>query len=212
MRSWILFDVGGVLELTDDATWPSAYITGCADRLGITVEEFEARLATVLLPDAGTRSGVQDEFWRAWGTAVGAGPELLDAMQADFWDTYCGVANTELINVARSLVGRTGLAILSNSADGAREQEERRFGFSAIFDPICYSHELGVTKPDPYAFRLALDAMNTKPDMVLFIDNRIENVESARAIGMTAVLHVDNPTTIAAINGWLSGECLADQG
>lgn len=202
--SWILFDVGGVLELVDDRTWPAAYVARCADRLDITVADFEARLATVMLPDAGTRSGVEEEFWQVYGSAVGADQHVLQQMRADFWDAYCGAANTELIDFVRSLVGRTGLAILSNSADGAREQEEQRYGFSTIFDPICYSHEIGVNKPDPLAYRIALDAMGTEPEAVLFVDNRVVNVEAAQAIGMHGLLHADNRNTLGRISSWLT--------
>lgn len=202
--SWILFDVGGVLELVDDRTWPAAYVARCADRLDITVAEFETRLAAVMLPDAATRSGVEEEFWQVYGSAVGADPEVLQQLRADFWDAYCGEANTELIDFVRSLVGRIGLAILSNSADGAREQEEQRYGFSSIFDPICYSHEIGVNKPDPLAYRVALDAMGAEPAAVLFVDNRTVNVEAAQAIGMHGLLHTDNPTTLARITSWLT--------
>lgn len=202
---WILFDVGGVLQLVDDDNWPAGFVARSAGRLGISVGEFEARLATVRLPDAGTRSGVEGEFWRVYGSAVGADPALLQAMREDFWDSYCGRANTELIDFARSLVGRVGLAILSNSADGAREQEERRFGFSALFDPICYSHEIGVNKPDPRAFRTVLDRMGATAGSVIFVDNRVDNTEAAAALGLRSILHVDNLTTIRAISGLLGG-------
>jgi len=205
VNAWILFDIGGVLELRDDDAWPVAYVARCADRLGIDVAEFEARLATVRLPDAGTRTGVEEQFWQLFGSAVGAGPQLLPAIRADFWDSYCGVANVELINFAESLAGRIGLAILSNSADGAREQEERRFGFSKIFDPICYSHEIGVNKPNPDAYRIAVERMGTRPESVLFIDDRISNVDAAREFGMDAGLHQDNQATISFICSWLSG-------
>ena len=203
--SWILFDVGGVLELVDDEAWPVAYVGRCADRLGISAEEFEARLDTVRLPDASIHSGVEEEFWQVFASAVGAGPALLPTIRDDFWDSYCGTVNSELINYARSLMGQVGLAILSNSADGAREQEEQRFGFSAIFDPIRYSHEIGVNKPDLEAYRIAVTRMETEPGSVLFIDNRAANVEAARRFGMRAWLHQDNPATIAMISGWLSG-------
>lgn len=203
---WILFDVGGVLERVDDATWPTAYVARCAGRLGISAAEFEARLATARLPDAGTRSGVEEEFWRVWGSAIGARPEQLQVMRADFWDAYCGSADTELLGFAGSLVGRVGLAILSNSADGARQEEERRYGFSAIFDPICYSHEIGVNKPDPRAFRIALQAMGARADDVLFVDNRPENTDAAQRLGMRAILHSDTRATIAKITGWLSAD------
>jgi FMN phosphatase YigB (HAD superfamily) len=43
-------------------------------------------------------------------------------------------------------------AILSNSADGARREERRCFGFEELVDVIVYSHEVGLAKPDPAIF------------------------------------------------------------
>lgn len=98
-----------------------------------------------------------------------------------------------------TLRGRVGLAILSNSGDGAREEEERRYRFSELFDPICYSHEIGVTKPNPLAFEIALGQMSTQPSNVFFIDDVTENIAAAQELGMRAHLHVDTKSTIDAI-------------
>ncbi|MDQ0613558.1 FMN phosphatase YigB (HAD superfamily) [Microbacterium sp. W4I4] len=128
-----------------------------------------------------------------------------DAMRTDFWDAYCGVANTELIEYARSLRGRASLAILSNSADGAREEEERRYGFSEIFDPICYSHEQGMNKPEERAYTLALTRMDADAGDVFFIDDHQHAVDGAAAVGIRGIVHVDNASTIAAIEEFLAG-------
>ncbi|WP_417554408.1 HAD family hydrolase [Microbacterium sp.] len=125
-------------------------------------------------------------------------------MRADFWDAYCGTGNTELIDYARSLKSRVGLAILSNSAAGAREEEERRYGFSKIFDPICYSHEQGVNKPDPQAYLAALRRLDADPADVLFIDDHQVSIDGAAAVGIRGILHRDNATTIAAIERFLA--------
>jgi putative hydrolase of the HAD superfamily len=130
---------------------------------------------------------------------VGADADQLAQMRAEHWDAYCGVANTELLDWARARIGEVGLAILSNSGDGAREEEERRFGFSRIFNPICYSHEIGFTKPDPAAYLAALRAMDARPDEVVFVDNAPTAVTGAQACGIRSILHVDNATTIAAL-------------
>lgn len=89
---------------------------------------------------------------------------------SELWDAYCGEENSELLEQARSLWGGAGLAILSNSGDGAREEEECRFMLSSIFEPICYSHERGVAKPDAGAYRNALTLMCANAGDVLFID------------------------------------------
>jgi putative hydrolase of the HAD superfamily len=203
--SWVLWDVGGVLSLVDDASWPGLWEARWAAELGLAPTEFRARVGAADLPDAGIRAGVEDTWWQGLAAAVGADPAVLPRMRADYWDAYCGAANTELIAYAASLAGRVGLAILSNSGDGAREQEERRFGFSRIFDPICYSHEIGYSKPDPAAYLAALTAMGTRPGEVVFVDNAERAVAGARACGITSVLHVDNATTIAAVESTLTG-------
>ena len=196
---WVLFDVGDVLELCGDGEWPRSWAHRCAERLGIGIEAFDARVAGADLPPAQIRDDVEKEYWRLFGEAVGADDVLLARMVADFWDAYCGQPNTELVEFARSLRGTVGLAILSNSGDGARREEERRYGYSAIFNPICYSHEIGVTKPDTAAYVAALDAMGASADEVLFIDNAPICVEGARKCGFAALLHEDNATTMTAV-------------
>ncbi len=73
-----------------------------------------------------------------------------------------------------------------------------------MFHPICYSHEQGVNKPDPRAFELALTRMGTDPARVLFVDDHAANVSAAQELGLSAVLHRDNATTIRAIDAFLA--------
>ena len=168
-------------------------------RLNLIGTEDQGRLESSELPDAGIRWGVEEEFCRGDGAAGGASATQLHRMRADYWDAYCSQVNTELLDLSRSLVGQVGLAILSNSGDGARREEERRFGFSALFDPICYSHEIGVAKPDPEAFRIALRAMNADADEVLFIDDIQANIAEAGRQGLQTVLHEQNEATASTI-------------
>ncbi|WP_374010375.1 HAD family hydrolase [Leifsonia sp. LS-T14] len=202
--SWLLLDIGGVLEIVDDSGRAGSFASRWAPVLGLTAEEFTQRIAEADLPDAARNKAVADAYWRGIGGALGASPEQLASMRCDFWDDYCGVANDELLAFLGRLQGQVGLAILSNSGDGAREEEERRYGFSRVFDPICYSHEIGVTKPDAGAFHIALDQMGAQPSGVLFIDDVADNVAAARRLGMRAHLHVDNATTIAAVRAQCS--------
>jgi putative hydrolase of the HAD superfamily len=202
--SWLLLDIGGVLEVVDDSGRADTYANRWAPVLGLTPEEFTQRITQADLPDAARSTGVAEAYWRGIGDVLEASPEQLVSMRADFWDDYCGRPNDELLGFLEGLRGEVRLAILSNSGDGAREEEERRYGFSRLFDPICYSHEIGVTKPDAAAFEIALDQMGTQPSNVLFIDDVADNVAAARRLGMRALLHVDNAATIAAIRARLA--------
>ena len=202
---WILYDIGGVLALVDEHTWPQELEKRWSIRVGLSVEELRARLDAADLPDTTLQTGVADEYWQKFAAALGIDDAQAAAMQAELWDAYCGQSNVELLDHARSLSGRARLAILSNSGDGAREEEERRFNFSSIFDPICYSHEQGVAKPDPAAYLTALDRMGADAADVLFIDDNEGPMRGAQACGIRAILHRDNATTIAEIERFLAG-------
>jgi len=60
---------------------------------------------------------------------------------------------------------------------------------AAMFDhfrDIVVSGDEKMVKPDPAIYRLALDRFGVAADAALFIDDRLENVEGARAVGMMA--------------------------
>ncbi|MES2866048.1 MULTISPECIES: HAD family hydrolase [Microbacterium] len=201
---WILYDIGGVIEIVDDHSWPAELRAMWSARSGLTPEEYDAKLSAADLPDTTLNEGVLEEYWRGVAEALSLDDAAIESMRVELWDAYCGEENSELLDHARSLRGRCGLAILSNSGDGAREEEERRFGLSAVFDPICYSHEQGVLKPDARAFERALERMKTTADRVLFIDDNAPNIDAAEALGIRAVLHCDNTATIDAIERFLA--------
>lgn len=51
------------------------------------------------------------------------------------------------------------------------------------------STSLGVAKPHPEAFLLALKAMGLKPEEALYLDDDPENVEAARGLGLRAEVY-----------------------
>lgn len=119
-RPWILFDIGGVLELVDDDTWPQQWWDRWRRHAGLSAEEFEARLAVADLPPIDIETGTGERFWGAVGRMLGIDTDDVAVMRADFWDAYCGTGNAELFAYIETLPARANLAILSNSVDGAR--------------------------------------------------------------------------------------------
>lgn len=59
-------------------------------------------------------------------------------------------------------------------------------GYDDLFDVSCYSYELGAAKPDPEFFVRAADRIGSEPAAILFIDDNLANVESARDVGLAA--------------------------
>ena len=48
------------------------------------------------------------------------------------------------------------------------------------------SYKIGLTKPDQEAFEFVIESMQTKPEQILFLDDNMINVESARNCGIDA--------------------------
>ncbi len=69
---------------------------------------------------------------------------------------------------------------------------------------LVYSHEIGVAKPDPRAYLVLCEQLGVAPEELVFLDNRLPNVDAARGLGIHALLHVSTPESIAAIRMLLS--------
>jgi HAD superfamily hydrolase (TIGR01509 family) len=135
--------------------------------------------------------------------ALGLTGGTADEFMAEFWDWYCGVLDAELVSYAAALRPRYRTAILSNSAAGARREEQARFGFAELVDVIVYSDGLGLAKPDPRVYALLCAELGVAPTDVVFLDTRPPNVEAARELGMHGILHGDTQRSIAAVEALL---------
>ena len=121
-------------------------------RLGLDPGEINERMADVWRGGSiGTVS--EHDVHQAVTERLGLDERQLEEFMAWIWREYLGTANTELIEYARRLRPRYRTGILSNSFVGAREREQAAYGFEDLVDEIIYSHECGMSKPDPGSTR-----------------------------------------------------------
>ncbi|MFI0435697.1 MAG: HAD family hydrolase [Parachlamydiaceae bacterium] len=81
-------------------------------------------------------------------------------------------------------------ALLSN----VREKQaaiKRKHGYYDLFNPIQFSYETGIKKPDPQAYKILLDKLKLPPQSILFVDNREVNVEAAKQLGIDGVVFIN---------------------
>jgi HAD superfamily hydrolase (TIGR01509 family) len=194
----VVFDIGGVLEITPPTGWQARWCS----QLGLSEEAFRALLAPP--GRAGSLGRIGLERYTATAQALlGLDDEQTVAFMDDLWHEYLGTPNTELIGYFTGLRDRVRTGILSNSFVGAREREQERYGFEDLCDVIAYSHEIGVMKPDPAAYLAVCELLEVEPDEVVFLDDLERCVEGAEAVGMKAVLFGDNEQAIAEIEAHL---------
>jgi epoxide hydrolase-like predicted phosphatase len=197
----VVFDIGGVLERSVPVDGLMARWCGL---LGMDEAALRAALRTVD-PDGVIETGGMTEavYMRRYADALGLTAEQAEQWARDIWDWYCGELDTELTGWAAGLRPRVRTAILSNSADGARREEQARYGFEDLVDEVVYSHELGIAKPDPRAYQAVCDLLSVRPEETVFLDDNKAPVAGARAVGMHAVLHTDTRASIAAVDALL---------
>ncbi len=191
----VLFDVGGVLEVTPTTGWQARW----EGSLGLAPGSIDERLHEVYR--AGTIGAITlDEAERRIAHHLGLERPRLDALMGDLWAEYLGTIDVRLFAWFRALRPRYRTGILSNSWVGAREREDAKYGFGGACDTIVYSHEEGIEKPDPRIYQVACERLDVSPAEVVFVDDLRANVEAARRLGMCGVLHTgETAETIAEL-------------
>ncbi|MCK4577261.1 MAG: HAD family phosphatase [Candidatus Marinimicrobia bacterium] len=81
--------------------------------------------------------------------------------------------------------------LLSNTNDGHLPHLEKRNGFFQAVDGLIASHLVGLRKPEPAIYRLAMQKAGARPEESLFIDDVKENVEAAQKLGIRSHQFVD---------------------
>jgi len=91
----------------------------------------------------------------------------------------------------KKLRGHYRLFALSNINDlhiaAIDVKVQQEFGVQdmrSYFDHAFYSHEMGHRKPEPEIYRMVLEHQKLDPARTLFIDDKLENVDAAAALGI----------------------------
>ena len=197
----VLLDLGGVFYLPDHDRVLAALAS-----LDLAIERErldEAHYRGIAAIDAfrdGDRS-VWHAYNRAYAQTCGAAPdEVADVAEVLLAEFDAGGAWTRVIpgsiDALRALhhLG-VGLAVVSN-ADGTVEEQLRRDGICQVgpgtgvpVEVILDSSVVGVSKPDPAIFRLALDGLGVDPARAIHVgDTPAADVDGAWASGVTPVL------------------------
>ena len=85
------------------------------------------------------------------------------------------------------LRGQYSLGVIANQVPGV-EERLRDFGISEYFELVLASAEVGLSKPDPRMFQLALDRAGCRAEQAAMVGDRLDNdILPARALGMKTV-------------------------
>ncbi|MBI1877902.1 MAG: HAD family phosphatase [Chloroflexi bacterium] len=194
----VVFDIGGVLEITPPTGWVEKWET----ELQLQPGALDERLMDVWR-DGSVGTISEAEVEQRIGAILKLDQAHVDAFMSDLWEEYLGELNVELATYFASLRPRYQTAILSNSFVGARSKEQERYQFGEMCDLIIYSHEEGREKPDRCFFELTCERLGVQPAEIIFLDDFEPNIAAAREFGMYAILFRNTPQAIADIQACL---------
>jgi HAD superfamily hydrolase (TIGR01509 family) len=202
----IVFDIGGVLELSPDGREPTIafgeLIARWEKRLHLQMGELGERIRG-MKSDGGLGASSEEEWREELRVVTGMDQTQANAFMRDFWDVYLGAPNTELIAYFSGLRPHYKTALLSNSFVGARREEQECYHFAEMTDLIVYSHEEGIAKPERRIYELTCERLGMQPHEMIFLDDAARCVAGARDLGIHGILFKDTKQAIADIDACL---------
>jgi putative hydrolase of the HAD superfamily len=95
---------------------------------------------------------------------------------------------------------------INNEPKELNEFRIEKYKLHNFFDAFVSSCEVGMRKPDPGIFKLALGIAQAKPHECLYFDDRAMLVEAAKKVGIHAYHHEDFETTKAILERAMNNE------
>ena len=166
---WIFFDLGSTL--LDESRAVHRRIIETVKGSNITYQMFQDTMLEAFCEnrdgyrEALERFGLKKMPWRS-------GEERM----------YPGVKDLLV-----RLRGQYSLGVIANQVPGV-ESRLRDFGILEYFELVIASAEVGLSKPDPRIFQLALDRAGCRAEQTVMVGDRLDNdMIPARALGMKTV-------------------------
>lgn len=192
-------DIFGVLVALDTGWW-RAEITRIS---GLTDAQFMKRWRESGLGEAwDTGALTVSGFTAKLGDLLGV-PDLTEQEVTGLWRDAVGVVDPVLGPMAARLSRERRLILASNNnpvqwpiVEGLLAEA----GFAPEI-PAVLSHEVGLSKPDPGFYAELIE--RTAGLDVVFVDDRLSNIEAAVASGLETVHHTDSVQTAAILTALL---------
>ena len=194
----IFFDLGGVILRTEY----QAPRERLAERLNMTYEDLNR---IVFESDSSRKASIgvmsADEHWAAVTRRLGRPASETANIREEF---FAGdLLDRGLLDFIRSLRPRYKTGVISNAWPDLRTYLVEN-KFEDAFDALIVSAEVGVMKPEPKIYQIALEQLNIKPEEAVFVDDISSNVDAARTLGMQGILFRNPEQTMSKLKEMLN--------
>ena len=180
----VVFDYGMVLTGQPDKAAHDEMVR----ITGLPVEKFERLYWTDRHAyDEGKLTGIT--FWQKFLRDAGLNLPASTVDELNGWDARMWTTQNPAMVAWQQQLKAHGLrtAILSNMGDSVLASISKAFPWIDNFDVTVWSYQLRMAKPVPAIYTHTLNQLGVQAPEALFIDDKLENVEAARTLGMLGV-------------------------
>ncbi len=189
----VIFDIGGVLSQYSDF---KTYLKW-ERKLGLPEKGlFKIIYENPVSQQATLGNATIAEIWAEVAKQLDLTQAEVSKMQAEIWSGY--EWNTQLLDFVHSLKPDYKTGVLSDAWADAREGMAEVINHD-LFDVIIFSAEVGLQKPNPEIFHLALSRLEIEPQEAIFLDDRQKNIDAAQDLGMHGLLFTETQQAIQDI-------------
>lgn len=179
----LIFDNNGVLTTTEEEAYNELA------KLSRQKKDLVIRLWKELAKGVDEGKTPVDEFLKSLAYCLGIEEKISDVRKI-YYKQY--VRDDEMHEVVKKLSKNYKVALLSNFGD-AFDRFDKKWKSSETFGKnIFVSAKLKMRKPEQKAFLHVIKKLRLNPENTVFIDDRIENVKSAKRVGMEGIVFSDS--------------------
>ncbi|HVC31253.1 MAG TPA: HAD family hydrolase [Steroidobacteraceae bacterium] len=177
----LLLDVGGVL-MDERPSYRHFRRQACARLKGVSARDMVAGQRAAIGANPRPRWISQETIRR-----LGGDPEVAWGIWEEIDRRGLDRPYAEAPAALERLGGRYRLAILGNQGLQARGRLEAA-GLLRFFEVVVISDEVGVSKPDPRIFELALEQLGVAPCEAAMVGDRLDNdIGPAKRLGIIGI-------------------------
>ena len=137
--------------------------------------------------------GVHADFWQVTGDALDFAVRSLgignDELRRRLMQSYLALGAYPEVPETLARLKKIGLklAILSNGTPDMLRSAVENAKLNSVLDAIFSVEQVGIYKPHPRVYRLAVDGLSVAPDQICFVSSNAWDAYAASAFGMRVI-------------------------
>ncbi len=179
MIKTIIFDYAGVLTPTKNH---SNFAKKHHKRFGLTEDELMTRFY-LNWKDATVSKASELTYWSKLSKDLEINPEVLRNLVIETFPL-----EKRVLEIIDKIKNRYKIVMISNQVETWLEKVIEENKLKEQFHIFVNSYHVNIRKPDERIFKIALERSKSKPSETLFIDDKLENTNAAKKLGMKVIL------------------------